>query len=218
MKKTTPFSSKKYPGLGFAACLILMIGFSLLQIPTAYASAPAQQPTGSIPTVTSSPVGLMVTLKTGEGSEEQINVRSGPASNYAKVGVLTSGQFAPALGRTPGRDWILITYPGAPDGVGWIYSPYVDIIGRGDLPIVEPPATPTPETTPTIDPTLAAQFIVEVPPTGLPTFTAPPALIIPTYTTSTASAPSTRIPMGFLIFGMGVVGIFGVLISILRGR
>jgi hypothetical protein len=198
--------------------VLLMIGLGLLQVPTASADFPAQQPTGSIPTVTSSPEGFMVTPKTGEGSEEQVNVRSGPASNYARVGVLTRGQYAPALGRSAGGDWILISYPGSPDGTGWIYSPYIDIIGLGELPIAEPPATPTPVTTPTIDPTLAAQFIIEVPPTGLPTFTPPSPLIIPTYTAATASSPSTRIPLGIVIIGMGVVGLFGVLISILRGR
>ncbi len=198
----------------------MLLGLALARFPggSAQAGVPAQQPTGSIPTVTSSPAGWQVTLKTGEGAEEQINVRAGPASNYAKVGILTSGQVAPALGRTNGGDWILIRYPGAPEGIGWVYEPYVNILGIGSLPIVEPPATITPQTTPTIDPTLAAQFLVEVRPTRLPTYTAPPPLVLATYPASTDANTPPRVPMGFLIIGLGVVGLFGVLIAILRGR
>jgi len=178
----------------------------------------AQQPTGSIPTVTGSPSGPMVTPKTGAGTENEINVRSGPSRDYARVGVLVIGQYAPALGKTPGGDWILIAYPGAPDGTGWVYSPNVDIIPLVDLPIVEPPSTPTPRVTPTIDPTLAAQFIVEIPATRLPTFTSPPPLVIPTFIAVAPIGGSSGMPMGFLIIGLGVVGMFGALISLLRGR
>lgn len=206
----------RFFGLIGGGCFLFFI--SLLRPSIAFADILAQQPTGAIPTVTSSPEGLMVVPKTGEGSEEQINVRAGPSRDYAKVGVLTRGQQASALGRTPGGDWVMIAYPGAPDGVGWVYAHFMDIIGRGDLPIAEPPATPTPKTTPTIDPTLAAQFVVELPPTRLPTFTQPPPLVIPTYTVSVAAVPASRVPMGFLIIGMGVVGLFGVFISLLRGR
>jgi len=202
---------------GTAGILVIFILLNFLHAPMVSADFQAQQPTGSIPTVTSSPSGLMVTPKTGPGTEDQINIRSGPSRDYAKVGVLTIGQYAPALGRTPGGDWILIAYPGAPEGVAWIYTYFVDIIGIGEIPIAEPPATPTPKTTPTIDPTLAAQFVVEIPPTGLPTFTEPAPLVIPTYTTPEESLPS-GMPMGFLIIGMGVVGLFAVMISILRGR
>ncbi len=62
------------------------------------------------------------------------------------VGVLIAGQQAEALGRTPGGDWIQIVYAGVPGNVAWVYAPLVQIInlGAGALPIVEPPATPTP--------------------------------------------------------------------------
>lgn len=176
----------------------------------------AQQPTISIPTVTSSPSGPMIRVKSGTDVEDQINVRAGPAYEYAKVGVLVAGQWAPALGRSVGGDWILVAYPGAPEGRGWVYSPLVDVYG--DLPIVEPPATPTPRTTPTIDPTLAAQFLVEVPPTRLPTYTAPPPLAIPTFDAPTTSTGAAGIPMGIIIIGLGVIGLFGTFLAVLRGR
>jgi len=174
----------------------------------------AQQPTVSIPTVTSSPFGTMVTVNQ---DQEQINVRAGPSQDYPIVGVLQQGEKVPALGRSVGGDWIEIAYPIADGGVAWVYAYLVSISG-GDLPIVVPPPTPTPRVTPTIDPTLAAQFIIEVGPTRLPTFTQPPPLIIPTYTAAPQVNIAAGLPMGFIIIGLGVIGLFGLMISVFRGR
>jgi hypothetical protein len=176
----------------------------------------AQIPTISIPTVTGTPVGaLAIVLDSEQGFA---NVRGGPSTlGYDIVGVLVEGQQVPALGRSPGGDWIQIAYPGVPGGVAWIWSDLVEV--RGSLPIAEPPPTSTPQVTPTIDPTLAAQFLVEVPPTRLPTFTAPPPLSIPTFAANEPVATSSgRVPMGLVIIGMAVLGLFGTLISLLRGR
>ncbi len=149
--------------------------------------------------------------------QEQINVRAGPGTDYPVVGVLVSGQQLPALGRSPQGLWIQIVYVGVPGGVAWVYSPLVRI-PSAQLPIVEPPPTPTPRVTPTIDPTLAAQFIVVAPPTRLPTFTVPPPLIIPTFTVESGSTTDVGIPLGLLIIGLGVLGVFGAFVSLLRGR
>jgi len=177
-------------------------------------SASAQQPTVSIPTVTSSPFGTMVTVNQ---DQEQINVRAGPSQDYPIVGVLQQGEKVPALGRSVGGDWIEIAYPIADGGVAWVYAYLVSISG-GDLSIVVPPPTPTPRVTPTIDPTLAAQFIIEVGPTRLPTYTQPPPLSIPTYTAAPQVNVAAGLPMGFIIIGLGVVGLFGLMISVFRGR
>ena len=177
--------------------------------------ASAQIPTVSIPTVTGSPQGSIVSVRR-DADQDSINVRSGPSAKYDIIGVLIVGQTAPAKGRTPGGDWIQIFYPGVPDSTGWVYSPLVEV--SGSLPIVEPPPTPTPRTTPTVDPTLAAQFILEIPPTRLPTYTAPPPLVIPTFTAEEIPTIPAGIPMGVVIIGMGVLGVFGILISFLRGN
>lgn len=174
----------------------------------------AQQPTGSVPTVTGTPAGPFITVS---NTEPQINVRSGPSSfKYPPIGVLLNGETAPALGRSPGGDWILIHYNGVPGNVGWVYAPLVKLSPNANLPISEPPPTPTPATTPTIDPTLAAKFITSVPPTRLPTFTPPGALVIPTY-----ESPGPRtggMPIGLVIVLLALIGGFGTLISFLRGR
>lgn len=180
-----------------------------------YANESAQIPTVAIPTVTGTPPGPIATVRR-DTDQDQVNVRSGPSVKYDIIGVLVPGQQIPALGRTPGGDWIQILYVGVPGSVGWVYSPLVEVVGN--IPIVEPPPTPTPRTTPTIDPTLAAQFVVELPPTRLPTFTPPPPLAIPTFSQEESPTPSTIIPMGFVVIGLFVVGLFGIIISVLRGQ
>lgn len=171
-----------------------------------------QQPTVAIPTVTGTPTGPIVTVNT---DQEQINVRSGPSTDYPQVGVLVAGQQVPAIGRSPGGEWIQISYPGVPGGIAWVYA-FLVSSPTSNIPIVEPPPTPTPLTTPTTDPTLAAQFNIEVTPTRLPTFTAPPPLVIPTFVEDDSNPISPGVPMGFLIISLVVMGIFGFLISFLR--
>src|SRR5258706_649461 len=197
----------------FFLLLLLCVLALILNVPAPFKVA-AQQATGSVPTVTSSPSGPFITVI----YEDQINVRSGPSSQkYPLIGVLLSGQTAPALGRSISGDWILIRYPGVPGDVGWIFSNYVSISPGAVLPIVEAPATPTPATTPTIDPTAVAALITPVPPTRLPTFTPPGPLLIPTYESPGAQTGGS-VPMGLVIVLLGLIGGFGALISFLRGR
>jgi hypothetical protein len=85
------------------------------------------------------------------------------------------------------------------------------------LPTIEAPPTPTPFSTPTIDPTLAAAFIAPETPTRLPTFTPPVEVIVPTFVED-AGDRRNRIPVGLLIISLGFIGGMGVLISFLRGR
>jgi len=175
----------------------------------------AQIPTVDIATVTSTPSGPIVSVRPGT-NEPSINVRSGPNALYPRVGVLLIGQTAVAKGRSPGGDWILIEYPGAPGNVGWVYSPFVNIT-PGELPIVEPPPTPTRDMTATIDPTLAAQFIVTVAPTRLPTFTPPPPLAIPTFQNPSAAA-APAVPMGLIIVVLLTIGVLLGIFSFVQRR
>ncbi len=124
-----------------------------------------------------------------------------------------------AKGRSPGGDWILIDYPGVPGGTAWVYS-YLMVVPAGSfMPVVELPPSPTPAFTITIDPTLASQFIVTTAPTRLPTFTPPPPLQIPTIAPEQVSVTTNGgIPMGMVIIGLGSLGMFLGLVSLLRGR
>jgi len=192
--------------------VLLWLASFLLVIPGSQ-SASAQQPTGSIPTVTGTATGPIIFVS----YPEQINVRSGPSSRfYPTIGIMYPGEEAPALGRSPGENWIMIYFPGVPGNVGWVYAPLVSFKEVGFLPIVEPPPTPTPLTTPTIDPTLAAAFIIPATPTRLPTFTPPPEIVIPTFQDVSPVSSAGRIPMGLIIFSLAFIGGFGALIAYLR--
>ncbi|MBI4761630.1 MAG: SH3 domain-containing protein [Chloroflexota bacterium] len=178
----------------------------------------AQQPTGSVPTVTSTPSGPMVRV---DPSLNFIYVYAGPGSfDYPRIGVLLANETAPALGRAKDRDdWIQIRYPGVPGSTGWVYALYVKLSAGAFLPRVDAPPTPTPISTPTINPTLEAAFIGQQTPTRLPTFTPPPPLELPSFNEPTATdASPTRLPAGLLILSLALFGLMGAVISYLRGR
>jgi hypothetical protein len=176
----------------------------------------AQQPTGSIPTVTGTPEGPVVTV---DQSIPVIRVYAGPSSfDYPSVGVLLGNETAPAIGRARGREeWIQIRYSGIPNSIGWVYGPYTKLSAGALLPLIDVPPTPTPFSTPTIDPTLEAAFIGQQTPTRLPTFTPPPPLDLPSFT-DTPNASASSVPAGLLILSLGLFGFFGAVISYLRGR
>ena len=148
-------------------------------------------------------------------NDTQINVRAGPSALTEKVGVLLIDQEANAVGRY--GDWIQIEYVGGPDGKAWVFGNYVTLFG-GTPPLVEPPPTSTPKTTQTIDPTLAAQFLITPDATRLPTFTEPPPLEIPTYSVDTGGGEIGGVPMGLIIVGLGALGAFLGVIALISGR
>lgn len=198
--------------------LVIAIGCSVASVLVVHQPAivHAQQPTGSIPTVTGTPIGPTVRI---DPSITQVRIYAGPSSfDYPAVGVMVAGETAPALGRASGReDWILVYYPGVPGAQAWVFGLYVSLSPGALLPLIDIPSTPTPFSTPTIDPTLEAAFIGQQTPTRLPTFTPPPALELPSFSDANAT-PATGVPSGLLILSIGLFGLFGAIISYLRGR
>ena len=154
----------------------------------------------------STPTGIFVTVT----YTDPVNVRSGPSTIlYPIIAQLNPGEVVPALGISPGREWIQISYS---NGTGWVYASFVSISG-GELRIVEPPPTPTPLVTPTIDPTLAAAFHAQPTLTRLPTFTPPPPLEEISLTPRAAS-PRAVAP-GLFIIVLGLLGGMGLILSFL---
>ncbi len=186
--------------------LIFMFGFLLVPL-----NVLAQDNTGA-PTVTGTPSGVMASVR--QGQPEIPNVRSGPGRFYPKIGLLLPGQQVPVKGKSAGGDWVLIAYPGVAGGEGWVYSPYVQLT-PGEIPIIEPPPTPTPLVTPTINSTLAAQFVITSVPTRMDTFTPAPPVVIPTFVDESANITPGGVPIGLIILviaGLGItVGIWAVI-------
>lgn len=176
----------------------------------------AQQPTGSVPTVTGTPAGPIIQV---DPSLDFIYVHAGPSSfDYPRIGVMLANETAPALGRARDRlEWIQIYYPGVPGSRGWVYGLYVRLSPGAFLPLLDIPPTPTAVSTPTINPTLEAAFIGQLTPTRLPTFTPPPPLDLPSFN-DPVIAENPGLPTGLLILGLGLFGFFGAVISYLRGR
>ena len=199
--------------IGVFLIIVIFLGLSLITPVNAFSSG--QMPTGVIPTVTSTPRGPYVIVNALTVNDTQINVRAGPSALTEKVGVLLIDQEANAVGRY--GDWIQIEYVGGPDGKAWVFGNYVTLFG-GTPPLVEPPPTSTPKTTQTIDPTLAAQFLITPDATRLPTFTEPPPLEIPTYSVDTGGGEIGGVPMGLIIVGLGALGAFLGVIALISGR
>ena len=175
----------------------------------------AQQPTVTIPTVTGTPEGVTASVRIDQ--VDPVNIRSGPGVFFDIVGVLLPRQIVSVSGRSAGGDWVMIDYPGDPGNYAWVYAPFI-YISPGELPIIEPPSTPTPEVTQTINPTLAAQFITTPNPTRLPTFTPGDPLIIPTYTDTYGASFLRGIPMGLVIIILAGSGGLLALFSFIRSR
>jgi len=193
----------------FWISLILLAVFLLTQSTGVLASSLIQETLA--PTVTGTPTGPTIIVP------DRVNVRMGPSLDYEQVGVLISGQEAVALGRSPGGDWIQIVYYGVDGNKAWVYAPFVRLnAGQVLLPVVEPPPTPTPRVTATIDPTLAAQFnLVDNQPTRLPTFTQAPAVVYPTFAVE-GTTTERGIPPILAIFGLLLIGSFGIIGVVLR--
>jgi len=177
----------------------------------------AQQPTGSVPTVTGTPAGPVIRV---DPSLPQIRVYAGPSSfDYPAIGVMLGNEIAPALGVAKDRqDWIQIYYPGVLGSRGWVYALYVFLSPGAILSQIDIPPTPTPLSTPTINPTLEAAFIGQTTPTRLPTFTPPPNPIEVPLFEDEVSTQTTGIPTGLIILSLGLFGVMGAVISYLRGR
>jgi hypothetical protein len=198
---------------GIAGVAIGAIFISFLLCATGVNASPqVAQVDTPVATVTGTPEGPQILVP------DQVNVRLCPSTDCDLVGVLIAGQQASAIGRSPGGDWIQIIYPGVPGNVAWVYSHYVVLPpGQSMLPIVEPPPTTTPRITPTIDPTLAAQFnLGGVISTPLPTFTAAAPIIQPTFE-PIQSVNETGFPPILAILSLTILGLFGMVISVLRG-
>ncbi len=177
------------------------------------ATALAQQPTGSVPTVTGTPPGPFVTVY---ADRNIIEVYAGPSSYlYPAIGILVAGETAPALGYSYDAEWIQIVYLGVREHVGWVYAPLVSLSSVSPLGVVKSPPTATPRTTPTLDPTMVALYGVQQTPVKLPTFTPPPALAIPTFD---AGSERRGLPVGLVIVVIALLGILGAFISFQRGN
>jgi hypothetical protein len=210
MKNSNRFVARIAAGGLFVTTVVALALFSSPSTLRAF----AQQPTGSIPTVTGTPEGSKVKVY---ADQNIIGVYAGPSAYlYPQVGLLLTGEEAPALGYSADLEWIKIIYWGASGGTGWIYAPFVSVFEGSSLPVLPNPPTATPRTTPTIDPTQAAIYGIQLTPVSLPTFTEPAPLEVPEF--EVVGEMRSGLPMGLIILALALIGVLGAVISFLRGR
>lgn len=113
-------------------------------------ATPTQTPA---PAPTSTPSGYTLTIQSAVQ-----NVRSGPGLQFETIGQLQRGTQARVLGATPDYSWLVIDFRGQ---WGWLASYLVATFGnRNLLPVIQPPATPTPVPTSTPAPPQDPDLVV----------------------------------------------------------
>lgn len=105
------------------------------------------------PFPTATPSGYHLTIQ----STSQ-NVRSGPGLNYDVTGQVPRGTQARVLGATADYAWFVIDFQGQ---LGWLAAYLVDTFGNRNLvPLIQPPASPTPPATATAAPSTEPDLVI----------------------------------------------------------
>jgi uncharacterized protein YraI len=104
-----------------------------------FAPTPAATPTRTPTPTPQNPIASAVNVN--------VNIRSGPGTDYPPIGVLSMGQSCPIIGRNGSATWWQIRCTNAL--TGWVSDSVVTVSGpRGNIPVVAIPPTPTPTNTP----------------------------------------------------------------------
>lgn len=206
------FKSLKITGILVVFSLFIFTVYTLSDTKSVY----AQQPTGSIPTVTGTPTGPTARVNASISESGGINIRKGPSTLYEIIGKMYIDQDYPVLGKSPGGSWILIKDMTLNGGQGWVFTPNV-FLSSGEIPVAEVPPTPLPKATLQIDPTLAAQFVSTPLATKLPTYTPSAPLVIPTFEVFNSQA-FAGIPIGLIILVLIGLGLLMALFSYFSAR
>jgi lipoprotein-anchoring transpeptidase ErfK/SrfK len=124
--------------------------------PTAYVAPVMPEPTAELPTATPLPPTPTPTPSIVVTASGGANVRSGPDTNFERIGILAAGAQAKVIGRY--ADWWQIDYAGQP---AWVYGDIVAASDVAGVPEVAPPPTPIPPAPPVIPPPAEPSEITE---------------------------------------------------------
>jgi len=118
--------------------------------PTIIPTIVVQEPT-STPTLTPTPLPENPVIV----ATTAVNIRSGPGTNYAVLGLLQTDQKAEVTGISSDANWWQIRFTGSTDERGWVSGRYVAAQNTGNVPVVQPPVllitpTPTPRPVPVV--------------------------------------------------------------------
>ncbi len=147
---------------------------------------------GSLPTITPGGPTPIPTLDTSDPTcrariNINLNLRSGPSTDFDSLLVMPAGAVVPIVGRVGDNSWWQMQYGGT---TGWASAAFTSTIGANCafIPIVQPPASPTPQVS--ITPLLTATFtLTATPPPATDAPSATPGL--PDLIVSAFSGPDT---------------------------
>ena len=78
-------------------------------------------------------------------TDVKLNVRSGPDTTHAKLGLLEVDLTAKIVGKNEDGTWWQIEFEEAPEGMGWVSAEFGDATNTDDVPVVKFETTPTPD-------------------------------------------------------------------------
>jgi len=85
--------------------------------------------------------------------QQQINIRSGPGTDFNSLGTVNANDVVTLTGKDSGGAWLQIEFASGPEGKGWVNAAFVQATGIENLPIVsssnEVIGTGTPTNAPT---------------------------------------------------------------------
>ncbi|MGQ9794372.1 MAG: PKD domain-containing protein [Anaerolineae bacterium] len=118
------------------------------------AATPTLTPTATVTITTPMPITPVQPDTPRITANTDLNVRSGPGTNYPSLGLLAAGQTAPVTGRNAEGSWWQIAFPGVPGERGWVAGQYVTAENVSNVPVVAPPPPPQQPTPPLPLPTV----------------------------------------------------------------
>ncbi len=129
--------------LGCAALFNMITGSSDSSSPDATATPIAGGGTIVVPTPAPGVASLTATTN--------VNIRSGPGSDYPIIGILGIGESAEVIGVSADGQWWAIKSPDPNHEAGWVADQYVVTQNTDDVPVIVQPPLPTPTAAPPVN-------------------------------------------------------------------
>ena len=88
-------------------------------------------------------------------ANQNLNVRSGPSTQYGETSFINQGQTVPVIGKNTDGSWILISLPGG--NTGWVSTPFTTVSGDlSTVTVINAPPPPTASSSGSTSPTATA--------------------------------------------------------------
>jgi uncharacterized protein YraI len=92
--------------------------------------------------------------------QQQLNVRSGPGTDFNSVGTLNPQDVVTLTGKDANGTWLQIDFSSGPEGKGWLSAAFVQANGVENLPIVTSGNVIVGTGTPTVIPSLSVPTVI----------------------------------------------------------